>query len=801
MSNEEKSKKEKILKIIYESDLNKEISLNLSSSQLTELPSEIGRLKFLKNLDLSNNQLSEIPIEIAQLKKLNRLNLSNNQFTELPIEITQLKKLAKLDLSGNLLTKLSREIARLNELTKLYLDNNQIREISPEIIKLKNLNSLVLRKNRLKKLPTEILQLKNLSKLDLDGNHLIKLPPEIAQLENLAELHLTNNKLTNLPAGLAKLKYLGLLDLRKNKFTQVTKEILSFKLFIEYKDTGDAFSSGIQLSGNPIPIPPVLIEKQGQGAIYEYYKSLLHKKRKLNEAKVLLVGEGAAGKTSLAKRVMKNEFNKNESQTHGINIDSWSFNNKKDKMFVNFWDFGGQEIMHATHQFFLSERSLYVLVVDTRKDEKTEYWLKHIESFGGDSPVLVVINKIDENPGFDLRQMFLQNKYKNIIGFYRVSCLNNKGIKTFKNVLKRELRNIEIGVKEWANSWFDVKTLIANMEKPFINYNEYRTICKECGVHEKEQGEVLVKFLNDLGIAVHFEEFDLQDTYILEPNWVTTAVYKIINSPILAEAKGILDLKYLDEILEKKDEEIYFYPYEQYRYIVQLMIKFELCYTLPRNRILVPDLLPVSEPELEFNYDRALQFFIQYDFLPRTIMPRFIVKMHRDIKKKMRWRSAVVLEEKAFQSTAVIKADEEAKRIYIWVDGEQNAEYFAVILFTLRDINGSFEKLEAIEKVPMPDNPKLSVAYETLLELEKDGDETYRPDGAKRRYNVKELLGRIQSQTKTVDELIILIKWLMEKLDDKEKAKNIIMAQPNFHGLGINLNNLFESLFGKNSEE
>ena len=35
------------------------------------------------------------------------------------------------------------------------------------------------------------------------------------------------------------------------------------------------------------------------------------------------------------------------------------------------WDFGGQEIYHATHQFFLTRRSLYVLVDDTRKDDKS----------------------------------------------------------------------------------------------------------------------------------------------------------------------------------------------------------------------------------------------------------------------------------------------------------------------------------------------------------------------------------------------------------------------------------------------
>jgi GTPase SAR1 family protein len=43
------------------------------------------------------------------------------------------------------------------------------------------------------------------------------------------------------------------------------------------------------------------------------------------------------------------------------------------------WDFGGQEIMHGTHQFFLSHRSLYLVVLDGRHDrakQDAEYWLK-----------------------------------------------------------------------------------------------------------------------------------------------------------------------------------------------------------------------------------------------------------------------------------------------------------------------------------------------------------------------------------------------------------------------------------------
>ncbi len=70
-------------------------------------------------------------------------------------------------------------------------------------------------------------------------------------------------------------------------------------------------------------------------------------------------------------------------------------------------------------------------MLDGRKDEKPEYWLKLIENFGGDSPVLVVINKIDQNPAFELNRKFLGEKYSSIRGFYRLSCKSGEGIEEF----------------------------------------------------------------------------------------------------------------------------------------------------------------------------------------------------------------------------------------------------------------------------------------------------------------------------------------------------------------------------------
>ena len=89
-------------------------------------------------------------------------------------------------------------------------------------------------------------------------------------------------------------------------------------------------------------------------------------KRVLNEAKVLLVGQGGVGKTSLVKRLVDGGFDPEENKTEGIDIRKWHVEVDGERIRLNVWDFGGQEIMHATHQFFLTKRSLYLLLWDAR---------------------------------------------------------------------------------------------------------------------------------------------------------------------------------------------------------------------------------------------------------------------------------------------------------------------------------------------------------------------------------------------------------------------------------------------------
>jgi hypothetical protein len=93
------------------------------------------------------------------------------------------------------------------------------------------------------------------------------------------------------------------------------------------------------------------------------------------------------------------------------------------------------------------------------------------------------------------------------------------------------------------------------------------------------------------------------------------------------------------------------------------------------------------------------------------------VRIYEDVKDDLQWRTGVVLENKDFNSLAVIKSDNETKRIYINVNGGQKRDYFSSILFDLREINRSFKRLKALEKENKVDKPRRGYFHQVFISL------------------------------------------------------------------------------------
>jgi internalin A len=445
----------------------------------------------------------------------------------------------------------------------------------------------------------------------------------------------------------------------------------------------------------------------------------------LNEAKLILVGRGGVGKTCIVNRLVEDRFDPSEARTDGIRITQWKVTlNAKDDVRFNIWDFGGQEIMHSTHQLFLTQRSLYLLVLNGREggeDSDAEYWLQLIASFGGESPVIVVLNKIKEQP-FDLNRRALQQKYPGIRAFVKTDCADRTGLAQLDAAIQMETDRLEGLRDRFPASWFKIKDRLAGMNENYLSFDRYRELCEQLGEREPDAQEHLAANLHRLGIALNFkDDVRLRDTHVLNPRWITEGIYKILNAEKLARQKGVLHLTDMGHILDAKN-----YPESKHLFLFDLMKKFELCFEFPNDfehRYLVPELLDKQEPDLkgEFKQEQCLNFQYHYKMVPQGLLPRFIVRTHALSDTQPRWRSGVVLEFEG--NRALVKADARDRKVTISVTGpvEARRRLLAVIRSDFEAIHGDIKKLQVTEMVPVKENPDVAISCDELKVLEQSG--------------------------------------------------------------------------------
>ncbi len=574
-----------------------------------------------------------------------------------------------LDLCELGLTQVPPEIGQLAALTQLHLQRNQLTSLPPEIGQLAALTQLYLQRNQLTSLPPEIGQLAALTGLYLEDNSLTELPPEMGDLKCLVLLILEDNALRGLPESLKGLKKLKELTLHGNEALGLPVELL-----------GPVFRAS---NVNNRPAKP-------QAILDYYFARQTQGTRPLNEVKLLLVGRGEAGKTSVSRALRGEKFQKDQTETPGIEIRPWELECPGgEPVKVHVWDFAGQEITHETHRFFLTERSLYVVVLDGRggqQMEEAEYWLSHVERYGsrkeGDkvehSPVIVVLNKWRSPGPYDVEKRRLQREHPNIRAFVETDCHTAHGIDILRETICMVLEQMPAVRQAWPLTYFEVRQKLdamvshedARERRHFLNWEAYRKVCVDCGVTDQGAQTSLAENLNALGVALYYGDDErLRDTRVLNPNWAANGLYGLVrgvhrkpfqNKPgqlwqgefpaVLAEG--------MQGMSKERGATIEDYPEERdgvrvHEFLLELMQDRELGFLAGEYKkqplYLLPGLLTLDEPEPK-DYDVAahiegaqVRFRYVYELLPAGVMSRFIVRTHPLSDDYFRWQRGVVL--------------------------------------------------------------------------------------------------------------------------------------------------------------
>lgn len=696
--------------------LNQLTSLNISGNRVGDggAMAIATRLRQLTSLDVHSNGIGDVGTTAiaTNLTQLRSLHVGHNCIGDggAAAIATHLRQLTSLDIGHNAIGDggAAAIATHLNQLTFLDVGHNAIGEVGATAIAthLEQLTSLDLCGNDVGDVEATAIatHLKRLVSLNLGSNDVgdVVASAIAAHLRQLTYLDLSRSSVSNEAVDrLAALPAVVSLDLSRTAVTDISALEPWLDQGIAIR-AGYGWRRGIFVRKCPLKVPTPEVVSQGTEAVLNYFRELRGQgSARLLEAKVMLLGEGGAGKTSLLRRLyLPGQPLPNEDQsTRGIEIHPQRFKLADGGEFrLNLWDFGGQQIYHATHQFFLTKNALYILVDDTRKDYRSvhdegfKYWLEVVETFGGKSPLLVFQNEkggrskpIDESG--------IKGRFPNVVLVLRGDLAKPDAADGIRRAIEQTVQDLPHVGETVPAKWVEVRAAIevATETKPYISQDEYVDIYNRILEPDRDKALHLSRYLHDLGVFLHFQDdLRLRKTVILQNRWATEAVFQVLDDEKVKSQLGCFDLSDCARVWHRGEY------VDMHMELVALLERFELCYQLPDTSTwLIPQLLRPSTPRYVEGWNSAndLVLSYRYEFLPRGLVSRLMVRKHRLLAHpELSWSNGALFEHRDTQLLALTESNGSA--ITLRAKGPEKKALLGAIASSLDDLNSSFRGMD-----------------------------------------------------------------------------------------------------------
>ncbi|XP_071748491.1 leucine-rich repeat serine/threonine-protein kinase 1 isoform X2 [Lepeophtheirus salmonis] len=591
-------------------------------------------------LNLAHNSFSVIPKCISCFcPSLSRLNLSYNALTNFGAICCYPSSLKYLDLSHNQINSWPSHGPNSEHkfCYKRLLSNKCLKVGScphRQHDKMTNLRTLILSANKLDKLQVRLgskVFFPNLSMLDVSNNNISQISKSILELNNLSVLNLSfNPSLTDLPHQMGLLCKLWNLDTKGCNLIE--------------------------------PLGSMTRSKRCKTSdIVSYLRSMLENSRSYARMKLMVVGIQGIGKTTLlellrqeggsfrrkpvehwAKRMGNRNMNMKKGDislsTVGVDIGDWTFEKRgstRGPIVFRTWDFGGQTEYYSTHQYFLSRRSLYLVVWNIVDGEKgmseIEQWLINIQARAPNSPVIIVgthFDVIKENPTssyFEYLQSCIRDKFINVtdpeksglpkvLDCVEVSCRTRHNIKLLANLiydvsfnLKSPGSNVRLLEQKIPATFLALEEIVNYLASdlknrgldPVLSQEKFEESVKlelssKYKLSFRDLGELsqATKFLHENGLLLHYDDATLRDLYFLDPQWLCDLLSHVVTireiNPFARN--GLMKLDDL-KLVFKSSAAI---SLTAKSYVVNLLNKFEIALTWDSSTLLIPSLLPTE---------------------------------------------------------------------------------------------------------------------------------------------------------------------------------------------------------------
>jgi internalin A len=725
-------------------------SLDLMDNNLQQIPEEgwdaLRRMSQLTHLYLSDNRISELPITgwrtLGELKSLKSLFISRNQLT-IPKEgweelgrLTNLQSLALSSLSSRLSAAAWIALGGMNKLQYLGLGSIKIGTIPKRgwkaLRSLTSLETLLLSDCNLESVPDsgwEVLgSLSTLEKLYLRSNRIGDITSEgwnaLGRLRNLRELDLRRCEIKIIPANgwheLSRLPRLQVLNLSVNQIDSVPLDAWvtrnPFPILRE-----------LDLSNNPLPEDLLAAATRGPKSLFEYLEASYLRAAHPRTVKLMLLGEPASGKTTLVEALRGNPTpcDPDRPETIGINIQRVAKKSALDErtLYLSTWDFAGQHMEYATHQFFLRPGAVYLIVWKARLgsdygQRDLWYWLELLQMRVKEPEFLLVTTNASKTPaGLNLNQVY--SSYPGCRGHFEVDLCDGTGVAALEAKIL-ELAEASPSMKAvWPAPWLAVRDRIRDLRggSPYVSAEAFWKLCVEFEVTGARAQRDLADQLDKLGEIVYYANEPLSRFVVLDPTWLTELVAKVVRDKSVRDQGGTLNSGDLDRLWGDL-------PGVVRDHLENLMDEYDLVYKTAvhqrtRSSIVVEALPPApndvrsmdiaaGRPQTEVIY----RFPTMVRHLPPGVPTWAFARSRRHMKLGAGpWRDAALFEDRETNSAAIVLSSEVNREVRLRVAADYPPYFLGVLDSILRDTFKRYPGAQPETRIPCPCQPDCKYSY------------------------------------------------------------------------------------------
>jgi internalin A len=201
-----------------------------------------------------------------------------------------------------------------------------------------------------------------------------------------------------------------------------------------------------------------------------------------------------------------------------------------------------------------------------------------------------------------------------------------------------------------SERWIRVRDALRDRQDLYIPYAQFVLICTEYGITDPDEADAVLELLHTRGQLLHYaSDPSLRDVVVLQPEWLTNAVSRILDDPLTRRDGGILDHARLGKLWQQRPDG---QPYTDRAraYLLRLMEVFDISYRLEGQQAsLIPQLLPVSPPTLPWSHatspglgERVLALILRLTEPAPGLVPLLLARNHY-AATDIHWRNGALL--------------------------------------------------------------------------------------------------------------------------------------------------------------